>query len=202
MSRLVVLYADLDAQYFVTELLRRGIERRCMAAPEAVHVRDTQGDSGVAKDPLETLCPVLQRGDYVLALWDHHGSGWENRAPEQVEEEVCRKISAIVPRERVEAIAFVPELEAALAPVWERTLTLLAAGGRPNPAGPVPFDRAHPREKSWIPAVRATKQRLGAEHFRRVAAGLSLPALKSEPASPLHRISQALQTWFPKATEQ
>lgn len=204
MSDLVVVFADEDARRAVQAMITRGVGR-CLSPFDARYLRHTGRDARVAQQPIDFLreSAALHATSRYLVLWDHHGSGRERQAPSDVEADVCRMlVGAGIAEANVAAIAFVPELEVVLAPVWERTLTLLAAGGSPNPAGPVPFDREHPREKSWIPAVRATKQRLGAEHFRRVAAGLSLPALKSEPASPLHRISQALQTWFPKATDQ
>ena len=125
---LVVLFADADAQRFVTKLIERGIERRCLRPMKWRQIRDPMHDPRVARDPTAALTLFLRHPTcrFVVVL-DHHGSGGESRSRESLESDVADVLArAGVAKERTAVIAFEPELESALVPVWDSVLEILA----------------------------------------------------------------------------
>jgi len=187
-SDLVVVFADEDARRAVEAMIKRGVGR-CLSPFAARYLRHTGRDARVAQQPVEFLreSAALHATSRYLVLWDHHGSGRERQAPRDVEADVCRRlVGAGIAAANVAAIAFVPELEAVYGAAWDR----------------VPFDAALPKESLDAARKRHGIKRIDPWLHEQLGERLPLGKLKSEPGSPLHRISQALQTWFPKATEQ
>jgi len=201
-SELVVVFADEDARRAVQAMIKRGVGR-CLSPFDARYLRHTGRDARVAQQPVEFLreSAALHATSRYLVLWDHQGSGRERQAPRDVEADVCRMlVGAGIAEANVEAIAFVPELEAVYGAAWDRVHSVLSELGKP--ADSVPFDGALPKESLDAARKRHGIKRLDPRLHEQLGERLPLGKLKSEPDSPLHRISQALQTWFPKATEQ
>jgi hypothetical protein len=191
---LVVLFADADAERFVTTLIERGIERACLRRIRWRPVRDPMHDARVAREPTAALSPFLGDRDCRFAvLWDHRGSGHEQGSARTVEASVVAALArAGVDDDRTVAIAFEPELEAALLPVWPRVLEEL---GRKR--GALPFagepDAADPKG-SLARALEAHRLRASPPIFAELARALSLEQLKK--GSALGRLAERLAGWF------
>lgn len=191
---LVVLFADADAERFVSTLIERGIERGCLRPCRWEPVRDPMKDPRVAREPQVALGPYLmQPGVRYLILWDHVGSGFEEREAADVEQRVVDALKrAGVAPERVAAMAFTPELEAVFEPVWDRVLELLAHK-RNHTLKSVPFQIADPKA-SFHEAVTEYRLRPDAALFRELAGALSVPQLKL--GTGLARVADRLVAWF------
>lgn len=191
---LVVLFADLDAQRFVSTLIERGFESGCLRRFALEVVRDPMCDAHVVREPLVALGPYLQHpGTRFLVLWDHMGSGMEDRAPADCEQRVVECFArAGVHSHRVAAIAFVPELEAALEPGWDRVLEVLAGKRKESPRE-IAFQPADPKA-AVREATAAHRLKADASLFRELAGTLSLPKLKQ--GASLARIADRLAGWF------
>jgi hypothetical protein len=191
---LVVLFADLDAQRFVTRLIERGVEQRCLRSMSWKGVRDPMHDARVAGEPTAALAPFLRHPTcrFVVVL-DHHGSGGESRSRESLESDVAQILErAGVARDRTEVIAFEPELEAALVPVWSSVLELLA---RKRGALCAALDaNARDPKTSWERALRAYQLKSSSALFGELATSLSLSTLKN--GSALGRLAACLVRWF------
>lgn len=191
---LVVLFADADAQRFVTKLIERGIERRCLRPMKWRHIRDPMHDPRVARDPTAALALFLRHPTcrFVVVL-DHHGSGGESRSRESLESDVADVLArAGVARERTAVIVFEPELESALVPVWDSVLEILARKRDVPPAAILP-DEGDPKG-SWESALRAHQLKSGSALFADLATSLSLSTLKKGAA--LGRLAACLLRWF------
>ena len=191
---LVVLFADADAQRFVTKLIERGIERRCLRPMKWRQIRDPMHDPRVARDPTAALTLFLRHPTcrFVVVL-DHHGSGGESRSRESLESDVADVLArAGVAKERTAVIAFEPELESALVPVWDSVLEILARKRGVPPAAILP-DEGDPKG-SWERALRVYQLKSGSALFAELATSLSLPRLKN--GSALGRLAACLLRWF------
>jgi hypothetical protein len=194
---LVAIFADADAQRFVMRLIDAGMERGCLRRFVVEPVRDPMRDAHVARDPLSVAQSFLSNPNVrFLVLWDHHGSGREIDPPQDVERDITAAfLRAGVPAERVLAIAFVPELEIALEPVWDRVCEELAKK-RKDPALEAVFDANDP--KGALEAIaRRHRIRLNPALFQELAGSLSIPKLKSR--DPLARVGARLVEWFAPA---
>ncbi len=194
--KLVVLFADADAERFITGLIERGIERGCLRLrnEDWEAVRDPMHDARVAREPTAALAPFLHLPTcrFVIVV-DHHGSGAEARCRESLESDmVDALLRAGITRERVAAIVFEPELEVALVPTWTRVLELLARVRREPPRA-IPVSAEDPKA-SWGSALRAYKLKSGPALFEELAKDLSLERLKNGAA--LGRLSERLVDWF------
>lgn len=90
--------------------------------------RDPMRDSSVCQSPLRCLAGVRPSLSRLLVMFDHHGSGRESTPARELEVEVVGQLlRAGFPRSDVECIVLEPELEAVLAPAWDRVAAVLAA---------------------------------------------------------------------------
>ena len=191
---LVILFADADAERFVSRLVARGIESRCLTPFRWQAVRETMRDARLAQAPLAAARPfIADPATRFLVLWDHHGSGREHRPPSEVEESVIASFArGGVAHDRVCAVSFVPEFEAVLEPTWDRVLSELAARRAELPRA-ITFDRADPK-RSMKAAADAHRLRTNPALYEEFASKLSLHALKQGEA--LGRIAVCLVGWF------
>jgi hypothetical protein len=128
-----------------------------------------------------------------LVVLDHHGSGHEARTASDLESDILDALErAGVPRERTAAIAFEPELEIALLPVWTRVLEILAAKRGLLPKGIDASD--HDPKASWAAALRAYQLKTSPALFAELARELSLENLKM--GSALGKLAKLLELWF------
>ncbi len=194
-SELVVLFADADAERFVTKLIARGVARRCLRNFAWQAVRDPMHDARVATDPAAALGPFLRdEALHFIILWDHHGSGREDVEPSRVEADVKDALSRVgVDKERVAAIAFDPEFEIALVPVWDRVLAELAKKRSLLHAATVTPDEAEPKQ-SLRRALNEYRLRASPPLFEELASSLSLERLKMGNA--IGRLAEVLVRWF------
>ena len=124
---LVVLFADADAQAMIETLIERGIERKCLRPFRWRSVREPMRDAVVAQNPSRALSPFLNVPTIRFAvIWDMHGSGLDCSVSEAEAGVVNHFARVDVEAQRVVAIAFEPELEVALVPVWSRVVELMA----------------------------------------------------------------------------
>lgn len=191
---LVVLFADADAERFVTTLVERGIERGCLRPIAWKAIRDPMHDARVADAPAATLAPFLRmsRCRFVV-IFDHHGSGHDSRSIDEVEADTLAALArAGVDRERVLVLVFEPELEVTLVSVWDRVLELLARK-RDVAKASVPMN-AHDPKTSWASALQRYRLKTSAALFGELARELSLAKLKEGEA--LSRLSDGLVRWF------
>lgn len=191
---LVMLFADADAQRFVTTLIERGFERGCLRSIRCESIRDPMHDAGVARASATTLAPYLGMPTcrFVVVL-DHHGAGHDTRASGAIESDVAEALErAGVNRERVLVVVLEPELEVTLVPVWERVLELLADKRGAAPAS-IPMDPRDPKG-SWEGALRAYRLKASPALFAELAQSLSLTRLKE--GATLERLSRRLVSWF------
>lgn len=111
MKDLLFYVADADAAAFIKSLLEK---------PLALGIRDItfdierhpQRDSGMIQSGPELA--RMKKGDYQKALlaWDHHGSGRDHKqSPEQVSDEMQKKLDSYTWKNNSSVIIFVPELE-------------------------------------------------------------------------------------------
>jgi hypothetical protein len=190
----VILFADADAQRFVSRLVRRGIERRCLRPFHWEAIRDPMRDARVAQQPLAAAEPFRADPETrFLVLWDHEGSGREDRPPPEVEESVVAAFErAGVARSRVRAVAFEPEFEIVLAPAWDRVLAELASKRAELPKA-LAFDRRDPKG-SMKDAADEHRLRADPALYEDLASKLSLRSLKQGDA--LRRVGACLIEWF------
>jgi hypothetical protein len=211
---LVALFADAEMQQFVERVIERGQQRKCLRSFRWRSLRDPRRDP-MCHRPHAVLQPYLAGTARLLLLWDHEGSGWERRSPPEAESEVGRLLAQNgVGQERILAIAFQPEFEAALVPAWPAVKTVLArrrdvpapsdeqvldfAQSRsPDPAGSTFAECLAQRPKELLHAVtRRLGLRVSPALFGWLAHDLSIPALKV-PGSCFARLAGQLVAWFP-----
>lgn len=113
---LFVVVADLDAE----NVIRTLFEKRQKALgidfdfnPSSDLLRFYGRDAGCLRNAVELLRVAQKTHKHALLLFDHHGSGHENKAYKEIESEIERKLieSGWNP-ERIAVIIFAPELEA------------------------------------------------------------------------------------------
>jgi len=112
MTDLFVLTADADALAVV---------RTVLARPQAINIRPITcevdrhagRDSGMARDGPELVRMRVQKAAFqkVILIWDHEGSGWEWKSPEQARQEMQVRLNQVTWEDRSAAIVVVPEIE-------------------------------------------------------------------------------------------
>lgn len=223
---LLLLTACQDILALCSGLLERGERSGCLSAHRFYAQREDKGrhDAFWRELPL-VLPPRLPATTKVLLLWDHQGSGREQRSCQEAEEEALRLLARQgVERERALAVALAPELEIVLAPVWPLVKEKLAQyRRRPPPSDADILQRARHLQRNPLPAgvdlsqalmthpkelLEALRQllQLGtlATVHQVLGEQLSLARLKGEVGDaaeapqprPVMRIAQQLSLWF------
>lgn len=212
---LVVLSSDSEMKLLIEQLLERGQTGRSCTRPFRWRsIRDPRRDT-VWREPDRPLALFLRMDCSFLILWDHQGSGREGRQPQDLEEEAIGRLTASgVPRDRVLAVAFDPELEISFRPAWPRVKQIVAGEraaeppddskilaeaqrGKPRLRIPDDFDTAlalHPKEL-FEALVRLLRLRRSPPLYAKIGRNVSLRALKRESA--LSRIANAISGWLP-----
>jgi hypothetical protein len=107
-----VLTADADAQALLQSVLGR--HRALGIRPITYHVHRFPGrDSGMIKQGPEIARVLVDKTQYsrLLLVWDHHGSGWESRSPEESMALIQERLDGITWLRRASAVVLLPELE-------------------------------------------------------------------------------------------
>lgn len=111
MKDLLIHAADADAEAFLRSLLNRPAALAIRPISFDIQ-RHPQRDAGMVQSGAELA--RMNKGRYLklLLLWDHHGSGRELRqTPEQVADEISRKLDSFTWSGHHKVEILVPELE-------------------------------------------------------------------------------------------
>jgi hypothetical protein len=112
MKDLFVLTADSDSQAVMRTVLVR--PRDLGIRQITAEIRRFPGrDSGMVKDGPEIARAMVKKSDYsrLILIWDHHGSGWHDRAPEDAVSRIQQRLDSSTWTDRSAAIVVVPEIE-------------------------------------------------------------------------------------------
>ena len=112
MKDLFVLTADSDAQAIIGAILRR--HRTLHIRPITFEIeRHTGRDSGMVKDGPEIARVKVQKTEYsrLVLAWDHDGSGWHSRPPEDAALRIQTRLNGVTWADRSATVVLVPELE-------------------------------------------------------------------------------------------
>jgi hypothetical protein len=215
---LVALFSDLDMQKLFEPLIERGqTGRGCTRPFRWRSLRDPQRDT-VWREPERPLAPFMKTGCRFLIVWDHHGSGYEARLPEEVEGLALKRLTDVgVSAERILAVALNPELEISFRKTWQNIKRVVAEfHGIPAPDDsailakarrlvprlriPTELDAAlaqYPKEL-FEALVELLNLRRRADLYVRIGERVSIPAFKREAV--LSRIAKTISHWFPPAS--
>lgn len=219
---LVALFSDLDMEKLLEQLIERGQDRRgCLRSLRWRSLRHPGRDQ-VWQAPQETLRPFVAPGTCFILAWDHAGSGGERETPERAESVAARRVveGLGVTADRVLAVAFSPEVECLLKPIWTRVKEVVAQKRRvqtPDDSEILARLRALPRRavhrmepdesfqdalarypKEIFEALLLTLQlRRAPPLYAEIGRSVSLLMVKRE--SPAARIATFLRSWFPLA---
>lgn len=112
MKDLFGLTADADAEAIFKSVLSR--HEALNIRPVEFDVKRFPGrDSGMVRQGPEIARVSVDKGHYhkLLLAWDHDGSGWERKSPDQAEGLIQERLNGVTWMNRSAAMAFVPELE-------------------------------------------------------------------------------------------
>jgi hypothetical protein len=110
MSDLFVYTADADALAVVRAVLSRPQAIRTRGIDFEVD-RHTGRDPGMVKDGPELVRFRKTAFEKALLVWDHQGSGWDAKDPEEARAAIRNRLDQCIWRDRSEALVIVPELE-------------------------------------------------------------------------------------------
>ena len=212
---LIALFSDSEMKGLLEKLIERGqAGRNCTRPFRWRSLRDPRRDT-VWREPDRPLSLFLKMNCSFLIVWDHQGSGREDRDPADVEAEaVSNLVQAGVPRDRVLAVALDPEVEIAWRPVWSKVKQLVADERQIEPPSDARIlaeaQRAKPRlripddfetalgrfpKELFEALVRLLRLRRNPPLYGKLGRAVSLRAVKREAA--LARIADAISTWLP-----
>ena len=212
---LIALFSDAEMKSLLESLIERGqVGRNCTRPFRWRSLCDPRRDT-VWREPDRPLSLFLKMNCSFLIVWDHQGSGREDRDPAEVEAEAVRNLTlAGVPAERVHAVALNPEVEIAWRPVWSKVKQLVADERRAEPPSddailaearrakprlriPDEFEEALSRfpKEIFEALVRLLRLRRSPPLYAKLGQTVSIRTLKREAA--LARIAEAISTWLP-----
>ncbi len=113
-SELVILTADLDAEYAVRAVLGRwqSLGVRQLAEGRDFDLRrHPQRDAGCRSAAAAFLEPFVRSHRHALVVFDHHGCGWEDCCPDEVEADLESRLSRAGWEGRCAVVVVAPELE-------------------------------------------------------------------------------------------
>jgi hypothetical protein len=207
MKDLFVLTADSDAEALLRSVLERHESLEIITI--AFDVRRFPGrDSGMVNQGPEVARVLVNKVEYsrVLLTWDHHGSGWESRSPEDALSRIQARLDGVTWAQRSTAIVFVPELEEWLwqSPrsiarhlgVTDHELTVMIAEAALK-LGKAPDRCRRELPKELFETVLHSKERRRPlpEDFKKLGSLADLMQLRGSTA--FVRLTQVLQAWFP-----
>lgn len=111
MSDLIILVADNDMEQTIRGLLKGRRNDLQIKDIDFEINRHPYRDSGCFSSADEFLRPFINQFDYAMVIFDHHGSGQENRTRSVVEEEVETVLTKNGWADRNCVVTIKPELE-------------------------------------------------------------------------------------------
>lgn len=208
MKDLFVLTADADAEAVIRGVLSR---------PEALGIKDIEAtvdrfvgrDSGIVRDGPAFLraAKFKQSFEKVILVWDHHGSGWEQKkTPEEAASDVAKQLELVTWKNRSLPVVVVPEIEEWL---WHGTSAIRFHFGIDEETlqqwveefaerwDTTPVEAKKHLPKEMFEFVRGEKMHKPKtpRHFEQIASRVSIPAW--EKSASFLSFAQMLRTWFP-----
>lgn len=214
---LVAVFADADAKMLFEELIERAQQSRILRPIRWRSIRDPRRDA-FRVDPLAIIAPFRRlEGCHFFFSWDHSGSGRENISAGESEEEVLALLRrSAITDDKTLVVAYTPEVEGILVPVWTRTKDVIS-GIREEIPPPddlvLEYARRHARQnriklpddahqalqeypkEMLVGLVAAVQLRWSASVFQQIGRQVSLTALRNNQH--VDRIFLRLSTWFP-----
>jgi hypothetical protein len=142
---LVILTADLDAENAVRGVLGRwaslGI-RQLEEGRDFDMRRHPQRDAGCRSAAEAFLEGFVRTHGHALVVFDHHGCGWEDRSPDEVESDLEDRLSRAGWDGRCAVVVIEPELEAW---VWSDS---------PHVEAELGWAGHHPVLREWLTSER------------------------------------------------
>lgn len=201
-SDLIVLVADLDAQFALQALFARPKSLGIRTITRQID-RFVRRDPGCLRQSHEYLRPFVRQFSHALVVFDRHGCGREDLPRETLESDVEERLAKNGWSGRSAAIVLDPELEVW---VWSDSPQVPAVLGWTNrdpdlrqwleekgDVGPGEIKPTDPKE-SLHTALRTVQRKPSASVFRQLAECVSLRRC-SDPA--FIKLKATLKSWFP-----
>lgn len=203
---LFVVVADLDAENTIKTLLchrQEALGVRLEFTPDGDLLRYNGRDSGCFKDAVDLLRTPQRTHRHALLIFDREGCGAENKAREEIEEDIERRLhSSGWEPDRVSVVVIDPELEAW---VWARSPNVANVLGWQNDRDALqPFLEAEhlwdahalkpndPKE-AMRQALRHKNKPLGAPLFSELASRVGIANCHD---SAFEKLRERLRRWF------
>jgi len=197
---LVVICADLDAEKALQQLLSNSSKLR--TAPFSFQLYRYQGDSRCRSSAHDFLKPFVDHYRFALVVFDHHGSGDERVAPEDVRRQVVDKLSRAGWEDRCEAIVIAPELESW---VWSASPNVAQVMGwestpklrhwlQEQSLWPEQAAKPPDPKNAYEKALRQARKARSAQIFAQLAQQVSY---KSCQDTSFRLLLETLRRWFP-----
>lgn len=112
MKDLYVFTADADALAVIRSVLARPLAIGIRPVTFKVN-RHTGRDPGMVKNGPELVRMEVSKTEFkkLVLIWDHQGSGWEEKSVDRAREEIQIRLNQVTWEDRSEAVAVVPEIE-------------------------------------------------------------------------------------------
>lgn len=205
---LIVLVPDNDIEQTIRGLLDRPQDLRISPITWEL-IKHPNHDPGCFNDGHNLLRTYHNRADYALSIFDHDGSGQEQKLPQEVEEETKLLLAKNGWSDRAEVVVIQPEIEEWIwsgSPVIDRVMgwsgltpTLrdwLTNNGYYSDPGQVKPD--HPKE-AFRSALKESRKKPSAALFRQMADRVDFTNCEDRA---FNRLLNILHNWFsPKEDE-
>lgn len=213
---LIAIVADLDAENAIQALLARdrAIGIRPIRNPRVQRSIGAH-DAGCYKAAHHLARQFADRAEYLIVLFDRHGSGAKDKSASDIEQEVQERLDTAGWRDRSAVVVFDPELEAWLwtgSPHTARTLgwpsldelhhwlhdpLRVARNSHIVPAGspvwpPEQKKPADPKE-AYLLSLKRMRLSRSAVHFEEIANKASFKGCRDEAFG---RFLEILRCWF------
>jgi hypothetical protein len=217
LHELVAVVADLDAENMVRGILTRhqALGIRPIRNPKVQRMISTH-DAGCYKDVHHLTRQFIDKGEYLIVLFDRHGSGAKDSAAQTIEQDVQGRLDAVGWRGRSAVVVFDPELEVWLwtdsphtAKVmgwsnvgelrrWLQDPKIVARNDHVVPSGSPVWPSMSPKpadpKEAYLLALREKRQARSAAHFEDIARKANFKGCRD---AAFNRFSAVLQRWFP-----
>ncbi|MCS6835757.1 MAG: hypothetical protein NZ750_07050 [Anaerolineae bacterium] len=197
---LVVVCADLDAEQALKTMLSNNL--KLGTAPFSFSLYRHQGDSNCRNSAHDFLKPFVDQYRFALVVFDHHGSGDERVAPDEVRRQVLENLSRAGWQGRCEAIVIAPELEAW---VWSESPNVAQVMGwestpklrrwlQEQSLWPEQVAKPSDPKSAYEKALRQAKKARSARIFAQLAEHVSYKGCQD---ASFNLLLDTLKGWFP-----
>ncbi len=199
---LVILAADSNIEQALVGLFRRPKALGIRPIDEEIYVHP-QHDPGCALNGVEFLSRYSEQYRHGLLIFDHEGSGMEQKQPQEVQQELNREFENSAWGKRASTIVLDPELESW---VWSSSPHVDAVVGWKDRRPPLRrwlISQGYLQERATKPerpkealqaALRTVRKPRSASLYRQLAEKVSLRRCNDPSFLELKRV---LTAWFP-----